>query len=137
LADIKDSHGSLLRDFVDVSRPFSTFDLPAASVGEIHEDIFAPDSSVPFVKGRKQIALLPTKSRQQAALIPALPAQGVRGLTRVPLAPQDRIDGRAKRLRRLISDRTDDPDLGDRIFATLNDSIRYETNRLTGVGRSP
>jgi hypothetical protein len=40
LADIKDSHGSLLRDFVDVSRPFSTFDLPAAGVGEIHEDIF-------------------------------------------------------------------------------------------------
>lgn len=131
MADIKDSHGSLLRDFVDVSRPFSTFDLPAAGVDEIHEDIFAPDGSVRFVKGRKQIALLPTKSRQQAALIAALPAQGVRGLTSVPLAPQDRIglkkrsetyvDDRAKWLRRLISDRTGEPDLQDRIFATLND----------------
>ena len=123
---------------MDVSRPYSTFDLPAAGVAEIHEDIFAPDGSVRFMKGRKQIALLPTKSRQQAALITAISAQGVRGLTRVPLAPQDCIDlkkrfetfveDRAQRLRRLISDRTGDPDLQDRIYATLNDLIRHETN---------
>ena len=72
LAEIKDGQGSLLRsysDFVDVSRPYSTFDLPAVGVAEIHEDIFAPDGSVRFMKGRKQIALLPTKSREQAALL--------------------------------------------------------------------
>jgi hypothetical protein len=73
LAEIKDSQGSLLRsysDFVDVSRPYSTFDLPTAGVAEIHEDIFAPDGSVRFMKGRKQIALLPTKSRGRRHLLP-------------------------------------------------------------------
>ena len=129
---------------MDVSRPYSTFDLPAAGVAEIHEDIFAPDGSVRFMKGRKQIALLPTKSREQAALVTAISAQGVRGLTRVPLAPQDCIDlkkryetfveDRAQRLRRLISDRTGDPNLQDRIFATLNDFIHHETDRRGRVG---
>jgi type I restriction-modification system DNA methylase subunit len=146
-AEIKDSHGSLLRsyrDFVDVSRPYSTFDLPAAGVAEIHEDIFAPDGSVRFMKGRKQIALLPTKTREQAALVAAISTLGIRGLTRVPLAPLDCIDlkkryetfveGRAQRLRSLISDRTGDPDLQDRIFATLNDLIDHETNTRVWAG---
>jgi hypothetical protein len=141
LAEIKDKQGSLLRsfsNFVDVSRPFSTFDVPAAGVAEIHEDIFAPHGSVRFMKGRKQIALLPTKSREQAALVAAVSAQGVRGLIRVPLDPKDCsslkkryeifIEDRTKQLRRLVSERTGDPDLQDNIFAALNDLIHHETS---------
>jgi hypothetical protein len=44
LAEIKNSHGGLLRafrDFVDINKPYTTLDLPAIGVPEVHEDIFA------------------------------------------------------------------------------------------------
>lgn len=87
LKEIKDHDGQLLRsyaDFLDVARPFNTLDLPADGRPEVHDDMFAPHGSVRFMKGRKQISILPTKTREQAALVAFIAAHGVRGLTRVP-----------------------------------------------------
>lgn len=141
LTEIKDNQGQLLRsyaDFVDMSRPFSTFDLPTTGVPEIHEDMFAPQGSVRFMKGRKQIYMLPTKTPEQAALVVVIATYGGRGLTQVPLDPKDCeslkkryetfIDDRTKRLKSMIADRTGDPDLQDRIFDALNDLILHETS---------
>lgn len=149
LSEIRDNYGGLLRsysDFVDVTRPYSTFDLPATGVAEVHEDMFAPQGSVRFMKGRKQIAILPTKTREQAALVALIAGQGIRGLTRVPLEPQDCIglrkryeafvEDRTQRLRTMIADRTGDPDLQDRIFNALEDLILHETSASPRVATS-
>jgi hypothetical protein len=95
LAGVKDSDGHLLRsyrDFFDMTRPFNTFDLPANGIPEVYEDMFAPHGSVRFTKGRKQISILATKTREQAALIAFIAAHGIRGLTRVPLDSQDCVN---------------------------------------------
>ncbi len=141
LADIRDKHGRLLRsysDFLDVSRLYSTFDLPVVGVAEVHTDMFAPQGSVRFMKGRKQIAIMPTKTREQAALVALIAAQGIRGLTRVPLDPQECIElgnryeafvkDRAQRLRSMIAERTRDPDLQDRIFDALISLVSHEAS---------
>jgi hypothetical protein len=139
-ADIKNNHGKFLRsysDFIDMSQPYDTFDLQADGTPEVHEDIFAPQGAVRFMKGRKQISILPTKTREQAALLTYVAARGVRGLTRVPFRPQDCaslrkryeafIEDRTRRLRSMIADRTGDEDLQDRIFDALNGLILHET----------
>jgi hypothetical protein len=140
IVEVKKEHGNLLRsysDFVDMNRPFSTFDLPAAGIPEVHEDMFHPSGSVRFMKGRKQLNILPTKTREQAALVALIATHGVRGLTRVPLDAQECIilmqryekfiNDRSRRLRRMIEERTGDPDLQDRIFKALTDLVHHET----------
>lgn len=141
--EIKENRGELLRsysNFIDMGRPFSTFDLPAAGVPEVHEDMFHPHGSVRFLKGRRQIAILPTKTREQAELVALVAGEGVRGLTRVPLDPKDcialrkryeaYIRDRSQRLRRMIEERTGDLDLQDKILEALTDLIHHETKLI-------
>lgn len=140
LADIKENNGQLLRsyrDFLDLDRPFDTLDLPPTGDAEVHDDMFAPHGSVRFMKGRKQISLVPTRTKPQAALVAFLAASGIRSLIRVPIYAEDCltlckryvtfIDERARRLRTMIEDRTGDEDIQDQIFAALNDLILHET----------
>lgn len=132
LGDIKSNHGHLLRhfrDFVNLDQPYITLDLPAVGEPEVHEDIFARDGSVRFLKGKRQISLVPTKNREQAALVASIALSGVRGLTRVPLDPnecsglKDRyekfIRDRDMRLSALVSERTADPDLQEEVVGAL------------------
>ena len=54
LAEVKSGQGHLLRafrDFVDANKPTTALDLPASGLAEVHEDIFARDGSVRFLKG--------------------------------------------------------------------------------------
>lgn len=140
LSDVKKNEGNLLRafrDFVDLNKPHSTFDLPALGVPEVHEDIFARDGSVRFLRGRKQISLVPTKNRAQAALVATIASHGIRGLVRVPLSADECahvgkryetfVASRDKRLRTLIAERTGDPDLQDEIYIRLEERLRYDT----------
>ena len=141
LAEIRNTQGQLLKsyaNFVDLNRPFSTFDLPTAGVPEIHEDMFALQGSVRFIKGRKQISIIQTKTPEQATLIVVIAMHGKRGLTRVPLDPQDCvslknryetfINDRTKRIKNMIADRTSDPDLQERILDALIDLMLHETS---------
>ncbi len=139
LTEIKDSQGHLLRpfrDFLRIDRPYVTLDLPVVGIPEVHEDIFAPDGSVRFLRGRKQISLVSTKNREQAALVASIALEGIRGLTRVPLAADECVElrqryekfvtERDRRLRAMVADRTGDPDLQERVFEALTDLIRHE-----------
>ena len=139
-AEVKDKQGRLLRtygDFLNMTHPFDTFDLPVGGSPEVYEDMFAPHGSVRFMKGRKQIALLPMKTREQAALVAFIAARGVRGLTRVPFDGQECanvrkhyeafLEDRARRLRSMITERTRDEDLQDRILDALNGLILHNS----------
>jgi hypothetical protein len=141
LAEVKDREGHLLksyRNFISMDRPYSTFDLPHVGTSEVHEDIFAPHGSVRFMKGRKQISLLPTKNREQANLVAFLASRGIRGLIRVPLDSEDSsslqrkysafVKDRDRKLQAMIAERTSDPDLQERIFQALDEAITLETN---------
>ena len=141
LEDIKENSGQLLRayrDFLDLDRPFDTLDVPSTGDPEVNDDMFAPNGSVRFTKGRRQLSLLPTRTRPQAALVASLAAKGVRGLTRIPINADDCatlgkryaafIDDRARRMRAMIEDRTGDKDIQDQIFSALNDLILHETS---------
>jgi hypothetical protein len=140
-ADVKDKSGHLLRayrDFMDLNRPYDTFDLPSAGAAEIYEDIFTPEGAVRFMKGRKQIALIPMRIREQAGLVVSISKRGVHGLARVPSTPDECIrvkkrfeefsESRERQLRSTIADRTGDPDLQDKILAALDDLINREMN---------
>ena len=141
LAEVKSGQGHLLRafrDFVDANKPTTALDLPASGLAEVHEDIFAREGSVKFLKGRKQIALVPTKNREQAALVAMIALRGVRGLIRIPLDAGDCVEvrkryekfvaDRDKQLRAMVADRTGDPDLQEEVFASLADLIQHEAN---------
>lgn len=87
------------------------------------------------MKGRKQLAIVPTKTPEQAELINLIAAHGVRGLVRVPLDPKDcqalkqryemLLEDRAQRIRNLIAERTADPDLQESIFNATNDLVLH------------
>jgi hypothetical protein len=141
LAEVKSGQGHLLRafrDFVDANKPTTALDLPASGLVKVHEDIFARDGSVRFLKGRKQIALVPTKNRKQAALVALIALRGMRGLIRIPLNAGDCVEvrkpyekfvaDRDKQLRAMVADRTGDPDLQEEVFASLADLIQHEAN---------
>jgi hypothetical protein len=138
LAELKDKYGYLLRpysDFVDVSKPFSTYDLPTDGAAELHHDLFADQGSVRFTKGRKPLAMITTKAPAQAALIVLIAEHGVRGLVRIPLKSEDcqtlhktyarLIEDRAQRIRNIVDERTGDPDLQEEIFETVDSFIAH------------
>ncbi|KAB2928860.1 MAG: SAM-dependent DNA methyltransferase [Candidatus Contendobacter sp.] len=138
LADIRDRFGHLLRpyaEFVDLTRPYDTFDLPVQGTAEVHHDLFSDQGGVRFMRGRKQIALVPARSLEQATLVALVATRGARGLVRAPLAADDCarlhrryqafLDDRAQRIRQLVEERTGDPELQERV-------IRAVLARMTG-----
>jgi hypothetical protein len=137
-AEVKDKYGQLLRPYsayVDLDKPFSTYDLPVNGLPELHEDMFAAQGSVRFMKGRKQLAIISTKVPAQAELVALIADHGVRGMVRVPLdalecrAGKQRyeamLEDRAQRIRNLIADRTADLDLQESIFSATNDLVLH------------
>jgi methylase of polypeptide subunit release factors len=139
LADIRDRFGHLLRpyaEFVDLTRPYDTFDLPVQGAAEVHHDLFSDQGGVRFVRGRKQIALVPARSLEQATLVALVAAHGARGLVRAPLAADDCarlhrryqafLDDRAQRIRQLTEERTGDAELQEHIVRAVLE--RIETN---------
>lgn len=121
------------RDFLPRGKPSSTYELPKEGVPEFHEDILSPGGTVLFVKGKKQIARINTKSREQADLVVLVASQGFRGLVRFPhdeadyLAVYkefgDYISQRESRLKELIEARTADPDMQEKIYEALMQRI--------------
>ena len=132
LADIRDRFGHLLRpyaEFVDLTQPYDTFDLPVQGVADVHHDLFSDQGGVRFVRGRKQIALVPARSLEQATLVALVATHGARGLVRAPLAADDCarlhrryqafLDDRARRIRQLVEERTGDPELQERVIRAV------------------
>lgn len=136
LSAMKEKAGRFLLPYsayVDLERPFSTFDLPHEGEAEVHQDMFAAEGSVRFMKGRKQRGLVVTKNPKQAELVAFLATHGVRGVVRIPLEPTEcdvvmgqygkALEGRNSLMRALIEERTADLVLQEAVLAAANDLI--------------
>ena len=135
LAEMSESHPDLLRgydpDFLDLTKPFDTFDLPGESVPQALKDTnpLLYDRGVVFLKGKKPFANLITKIPEQDPLIILLAGSGIHGLVRVPHEPEecDRLYHeyaaflcrREETIRELIANRTLDEDMQEKIYAAL------------------
>ncbi len=130
---ITENEGQLLRqydsDFLDTSKPFDTFDLPAEGIPEAYSDMFTANS-VKFFKGRNsQIALIETRNPAQSDLIVLVAGSGMRGLVRIPHDENECqsvfqkferfIRERERRIRELIAERTTDEDMQEKIYESL------------------
>jgi len=131
--DIAENHPQLLRqydpDFLDRSKPFDTFEIPADGTAELFSDMFT-EHSVRFMKGTKtRIALVETTSETQDELMVLVANSGVRGLVRLPHEDDECrkvsqeferfINQRENQVRKLIKERTADEGIQEEIYEAL------------------
>lgn len=135
LAEMRGSHPELLRrydpDFLDLAKPFDTFDLPGEGVPQPLKDAnpLLYDKGVVFLKGKKPLANLITKIPEQDPLIILLAESGIHGLVRVPHEPEECgrlhqeyaafLRRREETVRELIANRTLDEDMQEKIYGPL------------------
>jgi hypothetical protein len=135
LAEMSQSHPDLLRgydpDFLDLTKPFDTFDFPGEGVPQALKDTnpLLYDRGVVFLKGKKPLANINTKIPEQDPLIILLARSGIQGLVRVPHEPEecerlyqeygDFLRRREETVRELIANRTLDEDMQEKIYAAL------------------
>ncbi len=131
-ADILDNHGHLLRrydpGFLDRSREYDTYDLPAQGTAKAYPNLFA-DHGVLFSKGKRQVALIETKNPAQDGLIVTLAGSGIRGFVCIPCEEGEcrRLEqeygrfvrNRDGRIRSMIEERADDEDMQEKILDAL------------------
>jgi hypothetical protein len=135
LAEMSESHPDLLRgydpDFLDPTKPFDTFDLPGEGVPHLLKDTnpLLYDRGVVFLKGKKPLANLITKTPEQDPLIILLARSGLHGLVRLPHDPEecrrlhqeyaDFLRLRDETIQELIANRTLDEDMQGKIYTAL------------------
>ncbi len=95
LAEMSESHPDLLRcydpDFLDLTKPFDTFELPAEGIPHPLKEVnpLLYDLGVVFMKGKKPVANIDTKIPEQDPLVILLAGSGMHGLVRVPHDPEE------------------------------------------------
>lgn len=116
-------------DFLDRSKPFDTFEIPAEGTAEVFSDMFT-EHGVRFMKGTKRrIALVETTSQAQDELMVLVANSGVRALVRLPheddecLSVLQQYEGfinqRENQVRQLIEERTADEGIQEEIYKAL------------------
>jgi len=139
LAEIQEKHPDLLSrydpDFLDLTKPFDTFDLPGEGVPQALKNTnpLLYDRGVVFLKGKKPLANLITKIPEQDPLIILLARSGLHGLVRLPHDPEecrrlyqeyaDFLRLRDETIRERIADRTLDEDMQEKIYEALKSLI--------------
>lgn len=131
--NISENYPQFLRqydsDFMDRSKPFDTFEIPAEGTAELFTDMFV-EHGVRFMKGiKKRIALVETTSQVQDELMVLVANSGVRGIIRIPheddecrevLQEFERfINQRESQVRHLIKERTADEGIQEDIYEAL------------------
>ena len=131
--DIAENHPQLLRqydlDFIDRSKPFDTFEIPAEGTAELFTDMFV-EHGVRFMKGTKRrIALVETTNQAQDELMVLVANSGVRGLVRLTHEDDECrrvlrgyegfINQRETQIRQLIKERTADEGVQEEIYEAL------------------
>ena len=135
LAEIQENHPDLLSrydpDFLDLTKPFDTFDLPGEGIPQALKDTnpLLYDRGVVFMKGKKPLANLITKIPEQDPLIILLARSGRHGLVRLPHDPEDCrrlyheyaafLRLRDETIRELIANRTLDEEMQEKIYSAL------------------
>jgi hypothetical protein len=141
LAEIEANHGDLLQrydpDFLNLTKPFDTFELPGEGVPHPLKDAnpLLYDRGVVFMKGKKPIANLITKIPEQDPLIILLARTAVHGLVRVPHEPEecrrlyqafaDFLRRREETILELIAGCTLDEDMQEKIFSALMPHLHW------------
>jgi methylase of polypeptide subunit release factors len=132
MAELRDKHPALLKsyaDFLESGQPFNTYELPATGEPELHADMFATDGSVRFLRGKKQMALVSAKTRDQAELLVAVAKSGVRGLVRVPLDAghcrqlrsryESFVENRQRLAKAMIAERSGDINIQEAVYSVV------------------
>ncbi|MBM4285051.1 MAG: SAM-dependent methyltransferase [Deltaproteobacteria bacterium] len=136
LAEIRENHPHLLSrydpDFLDLTRPFDTFNLPAEGSPQERRDLYH-ERGVVFMKGKKAIAAVDSTLPQQDPLIILLARLGLRGLVRLPHEKEecvrvfhefsDFLRQREDAIRDLIAGRTLDEETQEKICEALKKMI--------------
>ena len=141
LAEIQENYSDLLRrydpDFLDLNKPFDTFDLPGEGAPQALKDTnpLLYDRGVVFLKGKKPITNLITKIPEQDTLIMLLARSGSHGLVRLPHDPQECqrlyceyaefLRLRDETIRELIANRTLDEEMQEKIYSALMPQLLY------------
>jgi hypothetical protein len=122
--------------FLDRSRPFDTFELPADGRPVLHESLF-DGHGVEFVKGKKTVAVVHTEIKAQDPLVVVVAESGLRGLRRFPHEEKECrrvltefekfVQRRERRLWELIEERTVDEEMQQKIYDVLRLLILQDT----------
>ncbi len=132
LAVVEREYGTLLRtydDFLDLSKPFDTYEIPAEGNPEPLDDLFHRHA-VRFVNRKaKASAIVETRDDIQRKLLMLVVENGTRGFVRIPLDDNvtqhihNRYDSfltrRMDTLRTLVEERASDPELQEKIYLDL------------------
>jgi len=115
--------------FLSATQAYDTYELPTDGTATTDQGLFN-SHGVAFVKGKKTLAVIDTKSKAQDALVIAVASTGVRGLVRIPRDEAECrrvlddfstfIAHRSQRAWELIEARTADADLQEKIMQSLN-----------------
>ena len=121
-------------DYLDKDKLFDSYDIPDEGAPRQSADMFA-GSGLAFVKGKNKTAgHVKTKHKSQDDLITLLVAEDHRGLLRVPYRSneckrvmaefEDFVSRRDKKLLELVTERTSDEDLQEKILEALKSLVR-------------
>lgn len=126
-AVIREHHSHLARgydEFLDLDRPFDTFEVPSEGVAHLTPSLFNPHC-VAFSIGKKRLAEISVKTDTQAPLLVLAANYGHRGFVRVPREDEEIgrvlkayeafVNDRDQQISILIEERTTDEELQDRI----------------------
>lgn len=134
--DILDNYGNLFRkydfDFLDKTRPFNTYEIPAEGAPAPSSDVFG-ENWVVFSKGKRKTGAVRTRSPEQSKLITLVVNSGRRGFLRVPCDENECeklyqeyerfIKRRRKKILELIEERTADEDVQEKVYTLIMNMI--------------
>jgi hypothetical protein len=130
--EVERDYGSLLRtydDFLDLSQPFDTYEVPEDGVPESLDGLFERHA-IRFMRSKNgEAPIVETRSDVQRDLLMLLIWNGTRGFVRVPVKDEAsnslraRYDAflkqRSDTFRTLVEERTSDPELQERVHSGL------------------
>jgi hypothetical protein len=131
--EIKENRTDLLKsyhfDFIDSSKPFDAYEIPAEGTPQHYTDMFIPIGVVFISKRRKKLEPFKVRNHSQAELLIFVAESGVRGIVRFPFEEKecrrvyknytDFIKKREDEIREMIELRTADEAIQDKIYSAL------------------
>lgn len=129
---IKSEYGTLLRtydDFIDLSQPYDTYEVPTDGAVEAHDDLFERNAIRIINKKSKQTPTITTRHEAQRDLLLLLTQNGIREFVRVPLDEEgakavekrfrEFLVRRQTTIQTLVEERTADPEVQEKVFTQL------------------
>jgi hypothetical protein len=139
--EIKSTYPEMLRqygpDFLDMQKPFDTFELPIDGLPERYQDLFKQQGTI-FKKGKKRVAFIETKHPVQDDLVIEIAKSGIRGLVHLPVEAEEcrrvldlfsgSLEKRRQVIRELIENRTANEKVRDKVYKVVMQFILDQGN---------